>query len=198
MEDLRFGRVFAAFQELTKEGSDESGSLMALLAVSVYRMAHMLDHLLSENPELRVMDGTLETAGARLRKGYRSEEFRSFYAYSPHELLRPHLKRAVRSLGVTVEGLLEYCDILAWNEDSKYYYRALKKHREKSGTGEPKWMGATGRVNTLLTGLTVIGFEAGVVEFAELVDRFTSQRGVAPAAKDEIERMTDGMVQASA
>jgi len=197
MDDLRFGRVFAAFQELAKDGGAKSGGFMAVLAASVYRIAHMLDHSLLEKPKLRALDGTLEATGAKLRSGYRSQTFDPFYAYSPPQLLGPYLRQTVRSLGVTVEGLLEYCDILAWNEDSKYYYRALKKHHDGGGAGEPRWMGATGRVNTLLTGLTVVGFEAGVVEFAELVDRFTSQRGVAPASKDEVERMTEGLVQPS-
>jgi len=195
MEDLRFGRAFAAFQELVGGTSAAERGFMAELAACIYRMAFMLDHRLVDKPTLLTKSMSLDATDTFDSREYYPEEHPPFYAYDPARELRDILDVKVPSLGVSTEGLLKYCDIIGWNEDSKYSYRAKKKHEEKKSPGEPPWLGATGRINTLLTGLSVVGFEMEVVTFPELIDRFTSQRGVAPAHKDEVIRMAGGIVR---
>ena len=81
--------------------------------------------------------------------------------------------------GMSFEAFLRYNDLLALNEDVKYWYRATV-------LGGKDWKAdGVGRVNTMLTHLTVIGFQSQKVHFASLIERFSRSKGVCPATKDE-------------
>jgi hypothetical protein len=195
MDDLSFGQAFGFFCELVNPGGAGQQFPMQLLAATVYRMAFMLDHSLRGKTELDVKLIEQPGDGSPGKSTLHKESLEPFYSFEPVKELLPALKREIPSLRVSVEGLLKYCDVIAWNEDSKYYYRAKQKLATSGKPDkEPAWLNSTGRVNMLLTGLTVLGYVSGVVKLGDLVDRFARQRGVAPVAAAEIELMTGGLV----
>jgi hypothetical protein len=157
-------------------------------------MAFMLDHSLAvKEPAVRLVghddDGTLTNGMSQMK------HFEPYYSFEPDGRVLPAFRREIPSLHVSVEGLLKYLDVIVWNEDTKYYYGRKQELARKGKLGEePEWLRETGRINTLLSGLTVLGFGSGIVELSDLVDRFTRQRGVAPVADAEIESMSGGLI----
>lgn len=92
-------------------------------------------------------------------------------------ILEEHLCGGIGSM--SLEGFLYYNDLLAWNEDCKYYYRDVVMNR-----GE--WAYNTGRVNNILTHISVLGFLLGHISLSSLLARFASRKGVGPATWDEV------------
>ena len=143
----------------------------ALIGVIFYRMAHMVDYVDHRPLELNSLHEPIcmdvPSAG---------------YLGLDYESLKPFLGEwsfGKTWAGMSFEAFLRYNDLLALNEDVKYWYRA-------TALGGKEWKAdGVGRVNTMLTHLTVIGFQAQKVHFASLIERFSRSKGVCPANKDE-------------
>lgn len=100
--------------------------------------------------------------------------------------------------GVSLEGYLVYNDLLAANEDCKYYYREEIEKNENKGENEKKnkWDKKIGGTNTLLTHLSVIQYIFGQIHFTSIVDKFMRGYGVAPLPLGDIEEITFGLCKA--
>jgi hypothetical protein len=111
----------------------------------------------------------------------------AFYVYTPDAEVLDDLSGFVPMVGeLTLEGFLRYCDILAWNEDSKYHYSKVEQ-------GTARWISSTGRVNTLLTLLRVVGLVTGDVHLGDLLGGFNW--GTSAATSAEASRITGGLVR---
>jgi len=84
---------------------------------------------------------------------------------------------------MSFEGFLFYNELLVWNEDCKYYYRNY--HVRNDG----KWISTTGRVNTLLSHIRILGYILNEVRLSDIFDGFAKQQGISPATNDEVTRI---------
>lgn len=167
LPDLTFFQIWDALYKNIPQ-TDEG---RALLGVIFYRMAYMIDYLEHlpvehEAPDKQVCEEL--PSGGYLGINYAS--FKTFLG-----------KSAVRGdwAGMSLEAFLYYNDLLALNEDVKYWFRSenLKKEKWKAD--------GVGRVNTMLTHLNVIGYHSGKINFAALIERFSRGKGVCPVDKKE-------------
>lgn len=85
--------------------------------------------------------------------------------------------------GISLEGFLYYNDLLAQNEDCKYYY--LQGNR---------WNITTGRINNCLSHLTVISHIRGCIGISKLIDSF-QRTGVAPLPQSRFSEACGDLVQ---
>jgi len=185
--DLGFTDVFGILHDALSPIKLKEEKQIRWLATLFYRMAFMLDHTIDQAPlmlEVRHLD---YSKSGELQVGRVAKQaFPPCLRYSPSEDIIDEISAAVPSLGgMSLEGFLYYCDVLAWNEDAKYYYRNMQKEK-------PTWMGGTGRVNTLLTIMRVLGFVLGDVSFGDLLGRFLF--GVSPATTEEVIAISGGLV----
>lgn len=112
-----------------------------------------------------------------------------WFKYKPEIRYINSLNNSIGTIGgVSVEGYLYYNDLLAQNEDCKYYYRDVV---ENGGEWNPK----SGRRNTLLTHISVISFLLGNMKFSEIMDHFQHYKGVAPISEKNISIVTNGFVE---
>jgi hypothetical protein len=88
---------------------------------------------------------------------------------------------------VSLEGYLLYNDLLVQNEDCKYYYRdTVDKGKD--------WNFKTGRINTLLSHISVIEYLQGSITFSEIMMRFQRGMGVAPLPFKNLDAITGGII----
>jgi hypothetical protein len=176
--DPLFNNLEPLSSKLEPERAKEPELVLAL-GVLFYRMAFMLDHHLEERRTFRVK--TIEHGQVAAISEVRLEPF---WTYKPPRDLISTIGRIVPDWGgMSLEAFLHYHDILAWNEDCKYY---LKKAQLERGTG---------RVNTLLTHVHVIGFIMGAVKPSALLSGFARQRGVSPAGEDEVIQICSNFIK---
>lgn len=179
-EDMSFFDIWDALYTEIEDRKKELEVEARALATLFYRMAHMLDYVRLESPEVQVfaVDGT----GTRGRA--QTVALPAYWAYAPPQQALARLGATLPHLGgCSLEAFLRYNDLLAWNEDCKYYYRDTKEKKED-------WTASgTGRVNNLLTHVTVVGIILGDVSFAKTLGRASQQRGVAPATGPEALRI---------
>ena len=166
-EDLTFFQIWEAL--LNNMPSSPEGR--AVIGVIFYRMAFMVDYVNHSPLELN-----------SLHEPVCMEVPSAGYLGLDYESLKPFLGEFSYGktwAGMSLEAFLRYNDLLALNEDVKYWYRATT-------LGGKDWKAdAVGRVNTMLTHLTVIGFQSQKIHFASLIERFSRSKGVCPANKDE-------------
>lgn len=161
----------------------------AILATIFYRMAFMNDHVIAgQSVQTKIREVSYNYAGSESVLNETIEQIGPWYRYSPSKDIVDSITGIVPLWGgMSFEAFLHYNDLLAWNEDCKYYYRM---QQTKPGT----WIRETGRVNTLLTHLSIIGYVLGEVRFSEVCVKFARGKGVAPANREEILRVCGGYV----
>ncbi|MFC1917210.1 hypothetical protein ACFLXH_00960 [Chloroflexota bacterium] len=155
------------------------------LAVVFYRMAFMVDH----NPvdysgrvkQIRIVDKDCETEISSNEK-----RLGSLYLYQPPQLVIDCFSDTINCGGISFEAFLHFNNILAWNEDCKYYYRAQ--------LAEKPWMGAVGRINNLLTHICVLGNLLGDLKTFDVFYKFSTGKGVAPVSSKEVQTISGGLV----
>jgi hypothetical protein len=162
-------------------------SHLSLLAILLYRMAYLFDHVYAP---LDTTTRELEYITPNGAPAIHVEEdtvFPEVYKYSPNtEIIESIDSESLSWRGMSLEAFLHYNAALAWNEDCKYYY---KENLANISTIDIKdnWMKrGTGRVNTLLTHIRIIGYIIGKVHLSNIFNDFNRKRGVCPALKDEI------------
>jgi hypothetical protein len=152
----------------------------------VYRMAFMLDHKLVSPKAAKLRKSPPDLARqvvVRPAEGTLPQ----FYVYSPDAGILEELSKHTPTIGeLTLEGFLRYCDILAWNEDSKYYYSKVEQ-------GTASWLASTGRVNTLLTLMRVVGLVTGDVHLGDLLGGFNY--GTSAASPAEAASISGGLIR---
>jgi hypothetical protein len=166
-EDLTFFQIWQALFD----NIPQTDNGRAILGVIFYRMAFMIDYV--EHSPLGLTTLSEPSSSGCPLTGYHGIDFES---------LKHHLSDVVTDrkwAGMSFEAFLRYNDLLALNEDVKYWYRAthIKKGAWKAD--------AVGRVNTLLTHLSVIGFHCNKMNFASLMERFSRSKGVCAAKPTE-------------
>lgn len=177
--DLTFAQLWdPLFDGLRRLEEQTKGRVGSALATLLYRMAYMLNH---ENERtssyyaipMRIGQGLVEKALPP------RATLASFWKYQPPPNTLTMIARDLPKLaGMSLEAFLHYNSLLAWNEDCKC--------RAKY----PKWTPAkkTGRINTLLTHVRVIGFILDQVRPSTLLAGFASGRGMSPASTEEIKK----------
>ena len=165
-DDLTFFQIWEAlYQKMT---SSHEGR--AILGVIFYRMAYMVDYVSFRPGELNALH---EPGSASLPlSGYLGLDF---------QLLKPALgdwSEGTDWAGMSLEAFLRYNDLLALNEDTKYWYRSVKFKKEDWDAD------GVGRVNTMLTHLSVVGFHSNKIRFSTMIGRF-SRNGVCASSKKE-------------
>lgn len=187
--DLGFQAIWDILFEGLQPLTGKNRMWGAILATIFYRMAFMNDHAIGEQPaamKIREVSYEYSASGSVLREA--AEQPGPWYRYSPSRDVVNSIADIVPLWGeMSFEAFLHYNELLAWNEDCKYYYRM---QQTKPGT----WIRETGRVNTLLTHLSIIGYVLGEVRFSEVCVKFARGKGVAPANREEILRVCGGYV----
>lgn len=179
LKDLSFKDIWDDLSNI--HASDESA--LSVMAAIFFRMALMEGYKLTK-AEFEFEDIATESKVV-LNSGTVTLEF-----WRPHfsPELYNYLDYVVNSIrGVSVEAFLYYNDLLVLNEDCKYYYR------DKIIKGS-EWKTNTGRYNTLLTHISVIEYLQGKITFSEIMGRFLSGMGVAPAKMNSIPEITNHIV----
>lgn len=188
------GLDFKAIWDILYEGLqhliDDNKDWAAVIATMFYRMAYMNDHSLTQDPTIMyTQELEYNEVGNEIIISSGDKIFSSLYHYSPSKQILKEISRIVPLWGgMSFEAFLHYNELLAWNEDCKYFYRM----NFENGILESKgWIRETGRVNTLLTHLSIIGYVAGKIHFSDICIKFARGKGVAAATRDEILRVCE-------
>lgn len=186
--DLSFKDIWDALFEGLEPKKHQIKPELQTLATVFFRMAYMDDHVRSEE-QISFKVRHIEYMGKEERLASEEEQpFPSLYLYRPAEPVVAGFADLFPTCGMSFEAFLHYNNLLAWNEDCKYYYRDTRiKGR--------KWMGAAGRINNLLTHVSVLGYLLGELTISDVFYKFSTGAGVAPTTGDEIVRITGGLVQ---
>lgn len=175
--DLSFQSIWDVLFEKLGPVKNNNQRALRILAVLFYRMAYMIDFIKEtlDIQRIRIVDsGGREAGQGVLALG-------PYLQYNPPARTLKFLSENLPEPNeMSWETFLHYNNLLAWNEDCKYYFRDTKVEHEKWGGSK-----GTGRVNTLLTHVRVIGFILGEVKPSELLSGFSRSRGVSPAIPDE-------------
>ena len=183
--DLSFWDIWRLLFEQLEPRKDSMKEEIGALAAVFYRMAFMTDHSLVDSTSLvtRIAYGV---DGEEKQVSSSEEGSGHLYVYQPAESIISYFESKIDCGPISFAAFLHYNDLLAWNEDCKYYYRAQLK-------GKP-WMNATGRINNLLTHISVLGYLLGELETFDVFYKFSTGAGVAPASSADVQRITRGLV----
>ncbi|MFC1961529.1 hypothetical protein ACFLWN_00555 [Chloroflexota bacterium] len=183
--DLSFWDIWRLLFEQLEPRKEAMKEEMRVLAALFYRMAFMIDH----NPiDFNCTVNRIAYAADEMETETSSDEERlgSLFVYQLPDSIIDYFDGKIDCGGISFEAFLHYNNLLAWNEDCKYFYRAQLK-------GKP-WMNATGRINNLLTHISVLGYLVGELKTFDIFYKFSAGAGVAPATSTEIQRITNGLV----
>jgi len=189
LSDLDFKAIwdilFEGLQTLLKDNLQWSN----VFSTVFYRMAFMNDHILSDDPFKTTVNQILyDKKGKEIVKEVKIKKLPLLYQYSPDKKMIKMVTDIVPLWGgMSFEAFLHYNDLLAWNEDCKYFYRM---QNEKPNN----WIRNTGRINTLLSHLSIIGYVSGKIKFSDICIKFARGKGVAPATREEIFRLCNGYI----
>ena len=187
--DLDFQAIWDILFEALEPLIDKKQEWAAMLATIFYRMAFMNDHVIGTKPlstEVRYL--SYDDSSQQSVVEEKTEVVNPWYLYSPKKEILDRIAEIVPLWGgMSFEAFLHYNDLLAWNEDCKYFYRMQQ-------TDPSRWIRETGRVNTLLTHVSIIGYVSGEIRFSEVCVKFARGKGVAPATRDEVIRICGGCV----
>ena len=180
-KNLSFGDIWDDITAMHNKDKEAICELAALF----FRMAYMVDYQLVEE-ELDYIDINVAT-----NKQIGSGKIK-FKWYKPNfsENLLNYLESNLGKIrDVSLEAYLFYNDLLVQNEDCKYYYR------NKTETPDKPWNSKNGRLNTILSHLSVIEYLQGKISFSEITMRFQRGMGVAPISIKEVEDVTNGIIK---
>ncbi len=180
-KDLSFGDIW---DDITRMHNKDCKALCKLAAL-FFRMAYMVDYELVEETleykDIEISSNQEIGSGTIVFKWYKP-------VFSP-VLLKYLEKKLGKIRNASLESYLFYNDLLVQNEDCKYYYR-----NQTEENGKP-WNSSNGRLNTILSHLSVIEYLQGKLTFSEITMRFQRGMGVAPMPIKEIESVTNGIIR---
>lgn len=183
--DLSFWDIWRLLFEQLEPRKETKKEEMRVLASVFYRMAFMVDHHPVDFSST-VKRIVYPSVGEETEISSHEESLGSLFVYQPPKSIIDYFDGKIDCGEISFEAFLRYNDLLAWNEDCKYHYRAQLK-------GKP-WMGATGRINNLLTHISVLGYLLGELKTFDIFYKFSSGAGVAPVTSNEIRKITAGLV----
>jgi len=184
-EDMSFGTMWAAVfetaNELTRKNKKEA---LRVFATLLYRMAFMLDH-----EEIKTFDTEYRDVIYKRENIVKSsrevrKRLTTVFKYKPNKQVLDYIsKNCPRWGSMSSEAFLFYNELLVWNEDCKYYYRNFHVR------DDAKWIASTGRVNTLLSHIRILGYILRDISLSDIFNDFAKQRGMSPASNDEVIRI---------
>ena len=179
MKDLTFSEIWDDISEIQK--ADKNA--LAVLASILFKMAFMAEHekVIDEYDynDIDIQENTVVF-----------NDKINFSWYKPNFDLNEldNIQKVIGKIrGVSLEAYLWFNDLLAQNEDCKYYYRDVELKEEK-------WNYNVGRRNTLLSHVSVIAYLQGKITFSQIMSRFQAGSGVAPCKINEISEITNGII----
>jgi hypothetical protein len=187
--DLTFNKIWGGLYERAKELSNEVslnnvskgtslGTAWGLLATVFYRMAFMLDHQPADNQRLEAWSVTIKSNEETRTSRRVRIPATNLFLYNPSTKVIDELSSVFPGFcGMSLEAFLYYNDLLAWNEDCKYYYRDFKDT-------DVGWTKKEGRLNNLLSHISVIGLILGHVSLSSVLSK--AMRGVFPPNINEL------------
>lgn len=188
LKDLSFRDIWDVIIGIINDFSKKKEEIGSLLAITFYRMAFMLDHKYDEiSKKRKVVCLGFDDEGPCSKEERLVDLKRGFFEYFPPKYILDifaDYKIEIDGMKISLEAFLLYNELLAWNEDCKYYYRNLHKK-------EGEWLKGVGRVNNLLSHISIIGFLLGKIKLSEMIMQFIRSRGVAPATKRLIKDICD-------
>lgn len=178
LPDLDFKKIWDIIDRI----GIEYRAHLDILGTVFLRIAYMVDYHHNEDISypyeiISVPDGAVISAS------HYSLTWNSFAL--PEEViatLQDHFSAFEAICGISLEGFLCYNDLLAQNEDCKYYYR--------QGSN---WNMTAGRINNCLSHLTVISHLRGKIGISKLIDSF-SRTGVAPLPQTRLDEACGDLV----
>ena len=181
LKNLSFGDIWDDITDLHSQDQQTLSELAALF----FRMAYMVDTVMVEEI-LPYVDVDIAT-DTIINNG--TLTFRHYAPTFSREIMN-HLSKKIGSVrGISLEAYLIYNDLLVQNEDCKYFYR------NQTETPDKEWNYKNGRLNTLLSHISVIEYLQGKITFSEITMRFQRGMGVAPVTNaDEITDITNGLI----
>ena len=151
-------------------------------------MAYMLDHELTTPSETTLI--RIEHENQAQKTSSAQFKLKEYYQYTPPEELLNELEKHIKDCaGMSIEAFLHYNDLLAWNEDCKYSYEDFKNNPIEKLPIKSK-----GRVNTILSHITVILLITGNIKLTTALMRFTRGRGVCPATNKEVKEFLGALL----
>lgn len=187
--DLSFGDVWAAFFDMLKNYSvNDKDFLKAIdyLIILFYKSAYYIDFIKIDNPKFVV----------RMKENKKIFPAREIDFEGPvllfdqdiHRIMFEFIQNKIGNIcGMSVEAFVLYNDILAWNEDYKYYTKALSEGKKWSNNG-------VGKPNNPLTHISILGYIRGEFKMSEILNRFVRTRGVSVPTKDELQKFFDDYI----
>ena len=183
LRDLSFGDVWATFFDTLKSNAVTDASYtraIDYLILLLFKSAYLINFDIVKNPQLETY---------KLRDNVLIEKKPLKYTYpillfptKSHSTIFEYIQRALGNLcEMSVEAFVLYNDILAWNEDCKYYNRGIAKGKS--------WSNGTGKPNTLLTHISVLAYIRGELGLSTVLSRFIRTRGVSVPTKKEIVKL---------
>lgn len=177
LPDLSFANIWDDLSEIHEIDSE----ILEVIAALFYRMSFMLESECVEEDysfyDFNIVKEKAENEGVIGLKWNK--------LIIPREIL-DILVQEIR--GVSWEAYLIYNDLLAQNEDCKYYYRDVIEKGKR-------WKHSIGRPSMFLTHASVIQFLKKEIKFSEIMNRFQRQRGVAPIPLKSLEEVTGGIIK---
>jgi len=192
LEDMSFGAMWATiFKTADKIRRKNKKETLRMFATLLYRMAFMLDHVELKTFKTQARDATYKKSGKTKFSRKVKKALPTLFKYEPNKQVLDYIaNKCLRWGEMSLEGFLFYNELLVWNEDCKYYYRNYHVRDDE------KWIGSTGRVNTLLTHIRILGYILGDVPLSNIFDGFAKGKGISPALRDEVTRICGDFIKA--
>lgn len=184
-ENMSFGSIWSTiFETSNKLTAKNTKKVLRIFAILFYRMAFMLDHIEFKSFNTQERDVIYGKDNEPRFSEEKDVHLPSLFKLEPpKEVLEYMIDVCPRWGDMSLEAFLFYNDLLVWNEDCKYYYRNYRTRTTE------KWIYKTGRVNTLLSHIRILGYMLGDVPLSDIFDGFARQRGMSPATNEEIIRI---------
>ncbi len=186
--DLNFGSVWGSFFDLLKEHSVKDEDFLRaidFLIILLYKSAYLIDFKENKKPSF----------DSAIIENNKIRNFNRTRYYSPillfdveyHKELFSFIQNTLGDLcEMSVEAFILYNDILGWNEDFKYYSRAIENGKA--------WANGTGKPNTLLTHISILGYIRGEFQMVDILNRFVRTRGVSAPTGKEIDKLFEDYI----
>lgn len=175
LNDLSFNDIWDCLFDLFESSNDSE--LLKLLACEFYRIAFMIDYTCIDTKS-----GSFDVFNVSCNDEYTYTHVNTspMYVYTPNSFIVDRLKEfSPTILGASWESFFMYNDLLALNEDCKYFFNALTKTND-SDFAKKYIRKGTGRSNTMLSHISVLAVMLRELRLTKLLQSFARQRGVAP------------------
>lgn len=189
LHDLSFKNIWDCLFDLfnatihTDDNDNNKKHLLKLLACEFYRIAFMIDY------EFLPVDTTFQVTNIQTGDIEKFTSTTGIYIYTPNDKIINKLKNHYPTiLGASWESFFMYNDLLALNEDCKYFYNQLISTGKESSAEKYIRRGA-GRVNTMLTHIAIIAFILGEYKLTDLLQNFVNHKGIGPLTMEACNKL---------